>query len=199
MPPSFPRPEDDEPGRSCHRPDDAGPEPVLGLRPRASRVAASMQASARFDRSSVMTSSGNAADDVVIADAESLAEPEPADGQGLSAASVRDPPSEFQRSSIRASRSRPLGPGLKPVEQRRVADQDLAEVLAGAEDLEQDLGRSSRFSASLRRSRLSIALPGDEPLEIGQRHARLGTARQDVVELAGNPGDRTPAGRDRAI
>ncbi len=40
-----------------------------------------------------------------------------------------------QRRSVR-----PLGPGSQPVEQQRIANQDLAEVVAGAENLQQDLG-----------------------------------------------------------
>ena len=64
--------------------------------------------------------------------------------------------------------------------------------------MEQDLGGLDVLG-QLAQGRLRIGLPGDEPLEIGQRHPRLGAARQHRVELDGNPADQFHAAGTRVI
>ena len=106
--------------------------------------------------------------------------------------------------------------GLKPVEQVRVADQDLAEILAGAEDLEQDLGRPGVFGQlvqsqprgpvglPMNRSRLVSAMPGsgqrgrtvsswmDDPGD--QRQVRRPGPADQVAQVAQpRSGSRTPS------
>ena len=79
-----------------------------------------------------------------------------------------------------------FGAGLEPVEQPGVADQDLAVILARAEDLEQDLGRPGVGGQPVER----LVEPrdgGEEAFEIGEGHARVGASRQDRVELDGDP------------
>ena len=123
------------------------------------------------------------ADDVVVADPQALALAEPPQGQRLLVLVVQSRRASSQSSSISADRSRRSAPGPQPVEQLGVADQDLAEVLAGAEDLEQDLGRPR----CRRRARASVAL---EP-----RAPRPGTARGSPAPCRGRG---SGAGRRRA-
>ena len=112
--------------------------------------------------------------------------------------SVRAAESEFQRSSIRASRSRRSAPAWSQSSSAGSRIKTLAEVLAGAEDLEQDLGRPG-VVGELAEGRLGLRARGDEPLQVGQRHARVGAARQNRVELDGEPGDQVEAARPRLL
>ena len=67
----------------------------------------------------------------------------------------------------------PLGPGTEPVEQGRVADQELAEVLARAEELDEDLRRPHALGQH-GEGLVGPRAGGDEPLQVRQRHAGSG-------------------------
>ena len=94
--------------------------------------------------------------------------------------------SSSQSPSISASRSRGSASALEPVEQRRVADHQLAEVLAGAEELHEHLGGSGMLGQDPEHG-LGPPVGRDEPLEVRQRHAGVGAAGQEQVQLAGDP------------
>ena len=128
-----------------------------------------------------------AADDVVVADPQALAAAETAEGQLLLllGRQRRDRRPELldQGGPVAALRA-----GAEPVEQVGVADQDLAEILAGAEDLEEDLG-GPRLADELVERLVEPADRAEEALEVRQRHAGVGAPRQDGVELRGDPRD----------
>ena len=93
-----------------------------------------------------------------------------------------------QSSSTRAARSRRSAPARSQSNSVGVADQDLAEILAGAEDLQEDLGRP-RVRRQLVERLVEPADGGEEAFEVRQRHAGVGAPRQDGVELHGDPRD----------
>ena len=93
---------------------------------------------------------------------------------------------------------RTLRTPLQPPQQLRIADQYLAQVLAGAENEEEDLGRSNVVRQLVER-RVDPRHRGHEPFEIDKGHPGIGTARQDRVELHDNPGEPIQAPETGAV
>ena len=124
-----------------------------------------------------------AADDVVVADPQALALAEPPQRQRSARSRRRAPASVVPEVVDQAS----LGRGARARARSQsssvgIADQHLAEVLAGAEDLEQDLGRPARRRPARGASRRA-------------RAPRPGTARGSPAPC---PGRGSAAGRRRA-
>ena len=130
----------------------------------------------------------DAAHDVVVADPEDLALAEPPQhhplGLLVAGGDRLGPELGDQRLAVAA-----LGADAEPVEQGRVADDQLAEVLARAEELDQDLGRPG-VADQVAQGRLGHRAGRHEPFQVRQGHVGVGTPWQEAVELGREPGDQ---------
>ena len=74
------------------------------------------------------------------------------------------------------------GAAAEPVERAGVADDEVAEVLARAEELDQHIGRA-RVVRQRREPLDGFRARGGEPFEVRERHSRIGAPGQERAEL----------------